>query len=226
MPCRRILLKQVGIAVTLVAVTFTGGGWKASAAGTTYEPATPSSTSTTETRSGTGVTVTGLVERPELVDACRFSPRGNLEVFADAALTRRLFTLTSASTPVYLTGVVGTGIAQIKDPALGWIRTANVELCSAPPTTPPPVSEQICYRVIVDRLPVRTGPGNQFTLLGTYRQGGTVFATTNPPREQTTSDGRIWTEINAPNGTGWLARTGANGVGQTIVQLPSDECND
>ncbi|MCU0524958.1 MAG: hypothetical protein MUF72_09055 [Elainella sp. Prado103] len=184
--------------------------------------------------------VSGLSEQPRLINACRFSPEQGLEIFEDAARTRRIRTLTAPTQGVILTGIVGTGLAQIKDPVLGWIGTAVVEPCTTPTPTPTPAptptptptpapaptpaptptpSAQACYQVVSPQLTVRTTPNLGAPALGVYASGALVAATTNPPREQSTPDGRIWVEVKAPNGTGWMSRTGPNATGENAVRV-------
>ncbi|NJO81110.1 MAG: hypothetical protein HC827_23140 [Cyanobacteria bacterium RM1_2_2] len=75
------------------------------------------------------------------------------------------------------------------------------------------------------QLTVRTSPTVSSSALGVYGAGSIVYATHNPPREQTSvGDGRIWVAVNAPNGTGWMARTGPNGIGENAVRLADTEC--
>lgn len=197
--------------------------------------------------------VSGLSEQPRLVGACRFSPEQGLDIYEDAARTRRIRTLTAPTEGVYLTGIVGTGLAQIKQPVLGWIGTATVEPCTTPtpapspapapsprptpspaptpapapaPTPTPTPNARICYQVVAGQLTVRTKADGNAPALGVYGSGSVIYATTNPPREQVTSDGRIWVEITAPNGTGWISRTGPNGNGQNVVQVVDSQCRE
>jgi hypothetical protein len=177
--------------------------------------------------------VSGLSEQPRLINACRFSPEQSLVIYEDAARTRILRTLTAPTEGVFLTGIVGTGLAQIRQPVLGWIGTGTIEPCTTPiptpgptpaPTPTPTPSTQACYEVRAAQLTVRTSTSTTATALGVYGSGSKIYATANPPREVTGSDGRIWTEIKAPNGNGWVARTGPNGVGENAVRLADSEC--
>ncbi len=177
--------------------------------------------------------VSGLSEQPRLINACRFSPEQSLVIYEDAARTRILRTLTAPTEGVFLTGIVGTGLAQIKQPVLGWIGTGTIEPCTTPiptpgptpaPTPTPTPSTQACYEVRAAQLTVRTSTSTTATALGVYGSGSKIYATANPPREVTGSDGRIWTEIKAPNGNGWVSRTGPNGVGENAVRLADSEC--
>ncbi len=78
---------------------------------------------------------TGLQDEPRLANQCRYRPDADLDVYADSALRQRLLTLRTPNTQVILTGVSGTGVAQIKDPALGWIATDHIEPCTITTTT-------------------------------------------------------------------------------------------
>lgn len=169
----------------------------------------------------TGQTTTGLTQPAALIGACRYSPN-QLDVYADAARTRQILTILP-DTEVTLTGVVGTGVAEISAPALGWIETARVEPCTDATEPPPDPNEQACYEILTT-VTVRTGPSTNFTGIGQIRQGGIAYATTNPPRE-VSNNGRIWIEIYFPRqGQGWFALTGPSGTGQNAARLPNREC--
>ncbi|PSB20800.1 hypothetical protein C7B76_05860, partial [filamentous cyanobacterium CCP2] len=83
-------------------------------------------------------TTTSLSEQADLIGACRVSS-GSLDVFADAARTRRLLTL-APNVQITLTGVVGTGIAEIRYPAHGWVTTLTAEPCPGTPSPTPALS--------------------------------------------------------------------------------------
>jgi len=165
---------------------------------------------------------TGLTQQADLISACRYSPN-NLDVFADAAQTQRLLTI-APYTPVTLTGVVGSGIAEIRHPADGWISALTLESCSDPSVPIPDPDETACYRVLTN-VTVRTAPSIRASALGYIRTGGIAYATTNPPNEVFSSDGRTWIEIDDFLGSdGWIAITGANNTGTNAVRLAGDEC--
>jgi hypothetical protein len=183
-------------------------------------------------------TTTGLSERDDLIGACRVSS-GSVDVFADAARTRRLLTL-APNVQMTLTGVVGTGIAEIRYPAFGWVSTLTAEPCvetafpapspapsptptPTPAPTPPPITLQACYRVLT-AVNIRTGPNLNFPSLGQIGSGGIAYTTTNPPTEVVAPDGRIWVEINFLGTVGWLSRTGQSSSGVNAVQLPDAQC--
>ena len=238
--------RQMGTAISLV-VTLTGLEAGLPVRAEPAPPATELAASSTVRTAPSATTpvpvVSGLSEQPRLVNACRFSPEQSLYIYEDAARTRLLRTLTAPTQGVFLTGIVGTGLAQIKDPVLGWIGTEIVEPCTTPTPAPSPAPNprptptprptpapsptpvpNICYEVREAQLTVRTTADSNSAALGVYGSGSIIYATTNPPRETTTSDGRIWTEINAPNGTGWISRTGPNGSGENAVRLANDQC--
>lgn len=165
---------------------------------------------------------TGLTQQSNLIGACRYSPN-SLDVFADAGRVERLLTI-APYTELTLTGVVGTSIAEIRYPAHGWISTLTVESCDTTAPQPPDPDETACYRVLTN-VTVRTAPSIRASALGYIRTGGIAYATTNPPSESISSDGRTWIEIDDFLGDdGWIAITGPNGDGTNVTRLPGDEC--
>lgn len=169
-------------------------------------------------------TTTGLTQRSDLIGACRYSPN-RLDVFAEAGQTERLLTI-APDTPVTLTGVVGTGIAEIRYPADGWISTLTLESCvdEDDPDPFPPPEQDACYRTLTN-VTVRTAPSVNARSLGYIRTGGIAYPTTHPPNEAISSDGRTWIEIDGFLGDdGWIAITGVNGTGSNVEGLPDQEC--
>ncbi|HIK13999.1 MAG TPA: hypothetical protein IGS53_01655 [Leptolyngbyaceae cyanobacterium M33_DOE_097] len=77
--------------------------------------------------SGEGVAqvTTQLSENSSYVGACR-QTRASTPVFEDARLTKSAGAI-APGTQVTLTGVVGSGIAQIKVPEIGWVEAANLQ---------------------------------------------------------------------------------------------------
>jgi hypothetical protein len=194
--------------------------------------ASPAPTPATPAAPAERVTNTGLVERVEFINACRRTNR-SVEVFSDTALSsvNRIGTL-AANTPVFLTGVLAPGRAQIvrRDSptssitVVGWINAANLTTCDAPA----PV--RACYRINVDNLSVRSGPSSTSAFRGALRAGSIVYATTNPPREQVSPNtppdfGRIWVEILQDGSSAWIARTGQSGIGSNATRLSDQACN-
>lgn len=255
----RRIVRRIGITLSLVAVTSPN---LTAVANEIPAPEPVASTAASEiqqlaqTITTTPVPiVSGLSEQPRLIGVCRFSPEQSLDIYADAARTRRIRTLTAPTQGVFLTGIVGTGLAQIKDPVLGWIGTATVEPCTTPTPTPSPTPApapsptpapapaprptptpaptptptpigKACYQVTAPQLTVRTTPSNTSPALGVYGAGSVVTASTNPPREQTSGDGRLWAEVAAPNGNGWISLTGPNGNGENAVRLEDGQCTE
>lgn len=165
---------------------------------------------------------TGLTQQSDLIGVCRYSPNG-LDVFVDAGRAERLLTI-APYTELTLTGVVGTGIAEIRYPAHGWISTLTVESCDTTTPPPPDPDETACYRVLTN-VTVRTAPSIRASALGYIRTGGIAYATTNPPSESISSDGRTWIEIDDFLGDdGWIAITGPDGNGSNVTRLPGEEC--
>lgn len=250
----RCMIRRIGMTLSLIAVTSPNLNAVANEmpAAEPMAPMAPSTTQLAQTINTTPVpVVSGLSEQPRLIGVCRFSPEQSLEIYADAARTRRIRTLTAPTQGVFLTGIVGTGLAQIKDPVLGWIGTAAVEPCTTPTPTPTPSPTptpnptptprptptpaptptptpigQACYQVTAPQLTVRTTPTNTSPALGVYGAGSVVTASSNPPKEQTSGDGRVWAEVAAPNGNGWMSLTGPNGNGENAVRLEDGKCTE
>lgn len=184
-----------------------------------------------------------LSEQRSLIGACRVSAQ-NLDVYADSSRTVRLATI-APNVQVTLTGVTGTGVAEIRYPSEGWVDTSTMVACPSgspsvtptpsptptPTPTPSPTPSptptpgaRACYRVDVSALSVRSAPTSNANLLGFVDFGQVVYATTNPPNERL-SETRVWVAINYQNREGWIARTGANQIGNNIVRLPDAQCN-
>jgi hypothetical protein len=162
-----------------------------------------------------------LTENTNLIRGCRQLNQSS-QVFDNSALgptTNRIGTL-AAGTRITLTGVVASGRAQVflgsgtlsSVQPVGWLNAANLGPCSS---TPPPAA-RACFRANID-LVVRSSPGTGAVIAG-YNTGNNIVATTNPPTQRTTSDGRIWLATTLFNGsTGWIARTGPNGAGSNVT---------
>ncbi|WAL59196.1 hypothetical protein [Thermocoleostomius sinensis] len=166
-------------------------------------------------------TITGLTQQSNLIGACRYS-LNSLDVYRDAARTQRILTIVP-DTELRLTGVVGTGVAEIYSPALGWISTATIEACDAIPAPEP--AAQACYEILTT-VTVRSGPDGSYPGIGQIRRGGIAYATTNPPTVSVSRDRRRWIEIYFPRqGQGWFSLTGSGGAGQNAVRLPDEQCD-
>lgn len=167
---------------------------------------------------------TSLYEKTDYIGMCRRT-NTTVGVFSDTALSpaNRLGTLTP-NTSVELTGVLAPGLAQITrrtSPTtivvVGWVSASHLTTCGTP-------ALKACYQVNVDYLSVRTAPSTGSNVRGSLRINSIVYATSNPPKEQTSGEGRIWSEINYLSSPGWISRTGPNGVGNNATRLPDTQC--
>ncbi|MBE9135886.1 hypothetical protein IQ254_01470 [Nodosilinea sp. LEGE 07088] len=165
-----------------------------------------------------------LTENTNLIRGCRRLNQA-AQIFDNSALgptTNRIGTL-AAGTQITLTGVVASGRAQFflgsgtlsSVQPVGWLNAGNLGPCGS---TPPPTT-RACFRANFG-LVVRSSPATGTVIAG-YNAGDNIFASTNPPTQSTTSDGRIWMATTMFNGsTGWIARTGPNGVGSNVTPQP------
>jgi hypothetical protein len=175
---------------------------------------------------------TPLFQRASYINTCRRT-NASVEVFADVALSpvNRVGSL-APNTQVTLTGVLADGRAQIyrrTSPdvitVVGWVNSAYLTSCNQPP--PPP--GRACYQVNFNNLSVRSGPSTVSAYRGSVGAGTVVYATSNPPREQTSPNsapdfGRIWAEINFQGNPAWISRTGEYGVGNNATRLADTQC--
>ncbi|MBW4462898.1 MAG: SH3 domain-containing protein [Nodosilinea sp. WJT8-NPBG4] len=165
-----------------------------------------------------------LTENPALIRGCRQLNRAT-EVFDNSTLgpiANRLGTL-QAGTQVSLTGATSPGRAQVflrsgilsSAQPVGWINASVLTACGGTP----PVTTKACFRA--DReMVVRSSPTAGSSAVAGYNIGDTVIASANPPTQQTATDGRRWMQVTIYNGsTGWIARTGANGLGNNITPI-------
>jgi hypothetical protein len=162
-----------------------------------------------------------LTENTNLIRGCRQLNQSS-QIFDNSALgpaSNRIGTL-AAGTQVTLTGVVASGRAQVflgsgtlsPIQPVGWLNAGNLGPCGSPP----PPTNKACFRANFG-LVVRSSPATGTVIAG-YNAGDNIVATTNPPTQTTTSDGRIWMATTISNGsTGWIARTGPNGVGSNVT---------
>jgi uncharacterized protein YgiM (DUF1202 family) len=178
-----------------------------------------------------------VTERSTYVNVCR-RVTTTTEIFNNSRLgpaAARVGTVT-AGTNVTLTGVIDAGRAQILLPnsdrtirVVGWVNATNLGPCSGTPVastpTPTPVSGAVCYRAATS-LTVRSTPNSGSAIVGAFKAGDTVHATTNPPTEQTSAgDRRVWTQVRIYNNqTGWISRTGVNGLGSNVTRLSASQC--
>lgn len=197
-----------------------------------FTPAPPGQAAPRGTSQAAPRATTALTERTDYIGACRRTNR-SVEVFRDTALSavNRVGTF-GPGTEVKLTGVVGNGVAQVYWPTtwpptgtisvVGWINSAYLATCDVP------IELRACYRVNAD-LAVRTQPSVTAGTRGYAVAGTVVYATSNPPREQTSPSsspnfGRVWTEIAFQGSPGWVSRTGQYGAGNNMTRLPDTQC--
>lgn len=159
-----------------------------------------------------------VFERPSYVNTCRNSGTSALTVYTSTGQTTVVRQL-QPYTRITLTGVLGAGVAQIREPAVGWVRSATLLTnCDArPPVDPEPVGQ--CYQVTQPELVVRAAPYG--AILSSVVSGNRIYGT-NPVQRQTTSDGRIWQRVyyRGTTNLGWVAETGTNGIGVNFVRCP------
>lgn len=165
-----------------------------------------------------------LSENSTLIRGCR-QLNQTAEIFDNSTLgptANRIGTL-QAGTQVTLTGVVASGRAQVflgsgslsTVQPVGWLNAGALTACGGTPPAP-----KACFSANTE-LRVRSSPTTSSTQVAVYNLGDTIFASANPPVRQTASDGRIWMKVTIFNGgTGWIAATGANGVGSNITSRP------
>lgn len=68
-------------------------------------------------------------ERKDLIDALR-APNRNIAVYRDTDLNVTLMGL-APDQPLRLTGIVGDGLAQIKEPVVGWVQSLYLKQLSS-----------------------------------------------------------------------------------------------
>lgn len=157
-----------------------------------------------------------VFERPGFVNTCRNSGTSTLAVYTSTAQSTVVRQL-QPYTRITLTGVLGDGVVQIREPAVGWVRSATLLTnCDARPPVDP-VGQ--CYQVTQPELVVRSAPYG--TILSSVLSGDRIYGT-NPTQRQTTSDGRIWQRVyyRGTTNLGWVAETGTSGIGVNFVRCP------
>lgn len=70
-----------------------------------------------------------ISERKDLIDALR-APNRNIAVYRDTDLNVTLMGL-APDQPLRLTGIVGDGLAQIKEPVVGWVQSLYLKQLSS-----------------------------------------------------------------------------------------------
>jgi hypothetical protein len=175
----------------------------------------------------TRTVVRGLEENQGLIRQCR-QLNQTVEVYDNTSLgpvANRLGTLPTG-TQVILTGVVVQGRAQVFLPhnfnglspsqPVGWISAAFLTTCSGGQ----PPNRRACFRANLP-LQVRTAPSTNASILANFNAADTIYATTNPPTRQTTSDGFTWMQVRIFNGSvGWVTETTNYGQIQDITAIP------
>ncbi len=168
-----------------------------------------------------------ISERTDLINACRITGAA-VTLYADTALTRSIGSVTVNSS-VSLTGIVGSGIAQIKAPVVGWISAVNLKTCGDGPGAGLPsdidTNPVYCRRLrnsIVDGpdykdldagLVAREVPNGA---IQTYQGspdgpgGGSVVRITATTPESQNYDGRTWvkvryTGVSGGKRVGWVS---------------------
>lgn len=174
-----------------------------------------------------------LSENVSFINTCRSSGNATLSVFADTAQTKPVGALTPF-TRVTLTGLLGSGLAQIKTPLVGWVKTDTLlSNCDAKaPGTPKPTptpkpsdspTAKACFVVIAkDGLAARETPNGKIQTSKGGNDGpvnGSKVTTTDPV-ERTIIGDRIWLKVtyDSANGgtrTGWIAE-GIPNAGKNI----------
>lgn len=166
-----------------------------------------------------------LFERPSYIGQCRSSGATLLTVYEDSSLTRPVDDI-EPYTRVTLTGVLGTGVAQLEDP-LGWVRAATLLTNCDAGEDPDPDPVGACFRVVpTSGLIAREAPagaaqtyqGQTDGPAGNSRVYGTV-----PPQQQTASPytwQRVYyTSLSGEERLGWVAE--ARGTQRNLVACPS-----
>jgi len=180
---------------------------------------------------------TDLTENQSYIGGCReIKPGATVIVYDNTDLASKpanqIGTL-YAGTQVALTGVLReTGTytaAQVylengdltSAQPVGWINAAQLTNCSGPIANPPsddaPFGEDTCFRprttLIIRATPSVTGAatGLQFT------PRSAITPSTIPPTYRTSSDGRVWLEVETYRGDYWVASTGPNGLGNNLT---------
>lgn len=177
-----------------------------------------------------------LTERLSYIRQCRTVNR-TVEVFSNSDLSptsSRVGTFT-AGTQITLTGVLREGRAQVYLPTdnnlirvVGWVDAGALGACTTDDDDDDVVTS-LCYRANANLI-VRDEPTTASAFVTSYPAGATVYPTTNPPTERTSSAGqpnfgRIWMEVApTPTTNGWISRTGPNGLGSNITPLPTNQC--
>jgi hypothetical protein len=176
--------------------------------------------------------IISVSERQDYIGQCRRVVNPITEVFNTSRIGNRVNRVGSLNinTDVVLTGVLADGVAQVYLPInnnsiqlLGWVNSNHLGPCGGGTGTGGIEGLSVCYRAD-EELIARSQPSSSAANVGRFRVGDVARPTTDPPTEQITADGRIWTLVETYNGTGWIARTGPNQMGSSVTWLSADQC--
>lgn len=177
-----------------------------------------------------------------LVGQCRQTIRIE-RIYGAADLAAVRVTDIQANTPVTLAGEANRpnfGWVQINTPVGGYIQTAFLVPCRSVPNTLPPNSPPVntapqnsppvsnaCGIVITQApLTVRRAPNTTAAPTGALLFSNEGFRIVGNPQTQAqpaAERGRVWVEIDRLGVTGWVAETGAGGVGENFRRVPCAE---
>ncbi|HEY9639600.1 MAG TPA: hypothetical protein V6C57_03910 [Coleofasciculaceae cyanobacterium] len=165
---------------------------------------------------------TPVYERVNRINVCR-QANATTEIFLNTALgpiNQRVGTVT-AGTRVTLTGVLGDipgigGVAQIKQPVVGWLRAANLKECSNEPTNP---TKGACYSIRTTAAPnglyayedPKTGQRQTYNGQFDGPAGGSRVYLLNPPLATQTVGTKVfikvyYTSLNGSDRVGWVSQ--------------------
>lgn len=106
-------LKLVGVALALTAIAAVEKGLATTTMATTPLPLNQLAPAETS-----------LTERSDYINGCRTAAVA-IEVYESAQLTTKIGSIPANAT-VILTGVLGSNVAQIRSPVLGWVQSSNL----------------------------------------------------------------------------------------------------
>jgi hypothetical protein len=173
-----------------------------------------------------------LYERASYIGTCR-QANATTEVFQNTALgpvNQRVGTV-NAGSQVTLTGVLGDiagigGVAQIKTPVVGWLRSSTLATCGTPPVT------GSCFIIRTATAPNGlyaysdpiTAQKQLYNGQADGPAGGSKVYFTTPPTPSQTARNTIYvkvtyTSLNGSNRVGWISQ---GSVGSTPGGLSSN----
>ncbi|MDX2213792.1 MAG: hypothetical protein SFY66_10955 [Oculatellaceae cyanobacterium bins.114] len=172
-----------------------------------------------------------------LVGQCRQTLRVE-RVYGSADLAAVRVTDIQAGTPVTLANEPNRpnfGWVQISTPIGGYIQTAFLVPCRAVPNTVPfnnppsnsPAVGSTCGIVTAQfPLTIRRAPNTAAAATDALLFPGDGFRIVGRPQVQAqpaSENGRIWVEIDRFGVTGWVAETGARGIGENFRRASCSE---